>query len=157
MKKKATEMSRRFPLEVIMDLTRKQVDAAAAALAQLRAKETAASSTLQMLESCRLDYQARLERSSQAGLGSEQWRNYYDFLGKLDYALAQQQQVLAQCAQQSRTGLEAWQAARAKLKSFEVLLERHNLGESRREARNEQKDQDEHSASSHPHRLQKSS
>ncbi len=36
--KKGADMSKRFPLEVVMDLTRKQADAAAATLAELRAK-----------------------------------------------------------------------------------------------------------------------
>jgi len=92
--KKEADMSNRFPLEVVMDLTRKQADAAAAALAQLRAKERTASDTLQMLETCRQDYHCRLEQASQSGIGNEQWRNYHEFLGKVDQAITQQKEVL---------------------------------------------------------------
>ena len=146
-------MSKRFPLEVVMDLTRKQADAAAAALADLRARERTAAQTLQMLETCRQDYQSRFERTSLTGLGHEQWRNYHEFLGKLDQAITQQKEVLAKCNIQCQAGLHDWQTARIKLKSFDVLYERHQRGEAQRESRMEQRDQDEHSAASHQRRL----
>ena len=142
-------MSYRFPLEVVMDLSRKRADAAAAALAQLRAKERTAADTLQMLETCRQDYHCRLEHASQSGIGNEQWRNYHEFLSKLDQAIAQQKEVLAKCRVHCQAGLETWQLARIKLKSFDVLYERYQRGEAQREARIEQRDQDEHSAASH--------
>lgn len=145
-------MSRRFPLEVVMDLTRKQADATAVALAELRAKERAAAATLQMLETCRQDYQSRFERTSQSGIGNEQWRNYYEFLSKVDQAIAQQKEILAKCNIQCQAGLNEWQLARVKLKSFDVLYERHQRGEAQRESRSEQRDQDERSAASHQRR-----
>lgn len=145
-------MSKRFPLEVVMDLAAKEADAAAGAIAQLRAKERAASQTLQMLETCRQDYQSRFELSSQSGLGNEQWRNYHEFSGKLDQAIAQQKEILAKCTQHCQTGLHAWQLARIKLKSFDVLYERHRRRIAQRESRSEQSDQDERSAASHQRR-----
>lgn len=154
--KKGADMSKRFPLEVVMDLTRKQADAAAVALAELRAKEHAATQTLQMLETCREDYQSRFERTSLTGLGNEQWRNYHEFLGKLGQAIAQQKEVLAKCNIQCQAGLHDWQLARIKLKSFDVLYERHQRGEAQRQSRSEQRDQDERSAATHQRR-QKSS
>ena len=150
--KKGPDMSKRFPLEVVMDLTRKQADAAAATLAELRAKERTASETLQMLENCRLDYQSRFERTSLTGLGNEQWRNYHEFLGKLDQAIAQQREILAKCSVLCQAGMQEWQLARVKLKSFDVLYERHQRGEAQRESRSEQRVQDEHSAASHQRR-----
>jgi flagellar FliJ protein len=149
---KGADMSKRFPLEVVMDLTRKQADAAAAALADLRAKERSASQTLQMLETCRQDYEARFARTSQSGMGNEQWRNYHEFIAKLDQAITQQRDVLAKCSVQCQIGLQEWQLARIKLKSFDVLFERHQRGEAQRESKNEQRDQDEHSAASHQRR-----
>ncbi|HVY08477.1 MAG TPA: flagellar export protein FliJ [Burkholderiales bacterium] len=149
MKKRGTDMSKRFPLDVVMELTRKQADDAAAVLAQLRAKERAASETLQMLENCRHEYQARFERTSQSGIGNEQWRNYQEFLAKLDQAISQQREVLGKCSVSCQAGLQEWQLARIKLKSFDVLFERHQRGEAQRESRSEQRDQDERSAASH--------
>jgi flagellar FliJ protein len=142
-------MSKRFPLEVVMDVTRKQADAAAALLGQLRTKERAASETLQMLETCRQEYEARFARTSQTGLGNEQWRNYREFLAKLDQAIIQQNDVLTKCAAECAAATQDWQLARIKLKSFDVLYERHQRGEAKRESQSEQRAQDEHSASSH--------
>jgi flagellar FliJ protein len=122
---KGAGMSRRFPLESVMELARKQVDAAAGTLAGLRAKESAALQTLQMLETCRQDYRSRFERSSQSGIGNEQWRNYHEFSGKLDQALAQQKEVMAKSTLRCEASVHEWQRARIKLKSFEVLFERH--------------------------------
>lgn len=132
-----------------MELTRKQADAAADALARLRERERAAAQTLQMLESCRAEYRARFERSSQSGIGNEQWRNYHEFLAKLEQAIAQQGEVLARCSLECQAGLQQWQATRVRLKSFDVLYQRHRRDEARRESRGEQRDQDERSAAGH--------
>jgi flagellar FliJ protein len=142
-------MSKRFPLEVVMDVTRKQADAAAVLLGQLRNKERAASETLQMLETCRQEYEARFARTSQSGLDNEQWRNYREFLAKLDQAIMQQNDVLTKCNAACVAASREWQQARIKLKSFDVLLERHQRGEAKRESRSEQRDQDERSATTH--------
>jgi flagellar FliJ protein len=147
-------MSKPFPLEVVKELARKQVDDCAAALAGLRVKEGAALQTLQMLETCRQDYQSRFERSSQTGIGNEQWRNYHEFSGKLDQALGQQKEVVAKCALHCQTSVHEWQRARIRLKSFDVLFERHLRGLAQREASSEQRDQDERSAASHQRRKQ---
>jgi flagellar FliJ protein len=139
-----------------MYLTRKQADEATAALAELRNKERAAAQTLQMLETCRQDYQSRFERTSLTGLGHEQWRNFHDFLGKLDQAIEQQKEVLAKCSVRCQTGLHEWQLARIKMKSFDVLYERHQRNEAQRATRSEQRDHDEHSAASHQRRMKPS-
>ncbi len=102
-----------------------------------------------MLETCRQEYEARFARTSQTGLGNEQWRNYREFLAKLDQAIIQQNDVLTKCAAECAAATQDWQLARIKLKSFDVLYERHQRGEAQRESRSEQRTQDEHSASSH--------
>ena len=135
-----------------MELTRKQADTAAAALAGLRAKEQGAQQTLQMLESCRLEYRERLAQSGQSGIANAHWENYQSFLAKIDRAIDQQSNVLAQCRVQTLASLKEWQKAQVKLKSFDVLFERHRRGEAAREDRREQRDQDERSSASHQRR-----
>jgi len=149
-------MSKRFPLEVVMELTRKQADEAAVALAALREKEREALKTLDMLETCREDYHERFARTSQDGLRNEQWRNYHDFIVKLNAAIAQQQETLNRCRIQTQAGLNHWQECRVKLKSFDVLFERHQRGEMLLEAKREQRDQDEHTGAMHARRDRKS-
>lgn len=142
-------MSRRFPLEVVMDLTRRQADEAAAALQRLRQKESAAQQTLDMLETCRTDYHDRFARSSQDGLRNEQWTNYHEFMAKLNAAVTQQKEALNQCRLQVQAGLNHWQECRVKLKSFDVLYQRHQRGELQLENRREQREQDEQSSALH--------
>ena len=145
-------MARPFALDLVMDLSRKQADAAVADLAARRARQRAASDTLKMLETCRQDYQARFERTSLSGIGHEHWRNYHEFLHKIDLALAQQKQVCARCSIECQESLEKWQQARIKLKSFDVLHERHLHGEAQRASRQEQREQDESSGAGHQRR-----
>jgi flagellar FliJ protein len=142
-------MSKRFPLEVVMELTRKQADEAAAALNLLRQKERAALQTLEMLETCRTDYHDRFAKTSQDGLRNEQWRNYHEFIAKLDAAITQQKETLNQCRIQTQAGLNHWQECRVKLKSFDVLYERHQRGEMQLENKREQREQDEQSSAAH--------
>jgi flagellar FliJ protein len=146
---KGPDMSKRFPLEVVMELTRRQADEAAAALNGLRQKERAAQQTLDMLEACRSDYHARFARTSQDGLRNEQWRNYHEFIAKLNAAITQQTETLSQCRLQVQAGLTHWQECRVKLKSFDVLLERHQRGELQLESKREQREQDEQSSATH--------
>lgn len=145
-------MSKRFPLEVVMELTRRQADEAAAALSALRQKERAALQTLEMLETCRQDYHDRFAKTSQDGLGNEQWRNYHEFIAKLDAAINQQQDALNLCRIQTQAGLNHWQECRVKLKSFDVLFERHQRGEIQLENKREQREQDEQSGAMHARR-----
>jgi flagellar FliJ protein len=146
---KGPDMSKRFPLEVVMELTRKQADEAAAALGLLRQKERAAQQTLEMLETCRADYHERFAKTSQDGLRNEQWRNYHEFIAKLNAAIIQQTETLGQCRLQVQAGLAHWQECRVKLKSFDVLLERHQRGELQLENKREQREQDEQSSALH--------
>lgn len=156
MKKKGTDMSKRFPLEVVMEQTRKLADAAASALAALRAKENGAQQTLDMLENCRVEYQSRLAQSGKAGLAPQQWGNYQEFLYKLDQAIAQQRDVLNRCRAETQAGMRDWQEAQLKLKSFDVLRERHVRTEAQRSERIEQREQDEHSIVNHQRRTENS-
>lgn len=136
-----------------MDLTRRQADRAAVALAGLRAKEHAAMETLTMLETCRQDYRSRLDQKGRDGIDHKDWINYQEFLHKLDHAIAQQTGVISQCRLQTQAGLEQWQASRIRLKSFEILLQRHEREDRLRETRIEQRNQDEKGAQVHLRKL----
>jgi flagellar protein FliJ len=142
-------MPKRFPLEAAMTLTQKQADAMAVELSALRTRERSASDTLSMLEDCRRDYQLRLERNGRSGIDHTCWTNYQEFLRNLDRAIAQQTKVLALCRQQTQAGLGKWQAARIKLKAFEVLMQRQRRDENLLQTRIEQRNQDENGAAGH--------
>ncbi|QKS28387.1 flagellar export protein FliJ [Accumulibacter sp.] len=139
-------MSRPFPLQSVLDLMRNRNDAATQRLAALIAAERDARKTLAMLLQYRDEYTARFRQAVQDGLGQPEWRNYQEFLDRLDEAVRQQEQAAALKAAHTAAGQAEWQNQRSRLNAFDTLSDRHRAGEARRELRNEQKLQDEFAA-----------
>jgi flagellar FliJ protein len=77
------------------------------------------------------------------GITASDWRNYQDFLDKLDAAIAQQREVVASVRQRVEAGEIAWQSARRTLKSYGTLAQRQARVREQRVARHEQKETDE--------------
>src|SRR5471030_749890 len=98
---------------------------------------------LQLLLNYRSEYTARLARVTQVGMHSVDWRNFREFIDKIDAAVVQQRENLAEAKRQVQTGQHHWHAQQRKLKSFDTLSQRHRSAERKSEARQEQKDQDD--------------
>jgi flagellar FliJ protein len=79
----------------------------------------------------------------QQGITAADWRNYQEFLNKLDAAIVQQREVLAATRQRVEAGQVAWQSAKRTLKSYDTLALRQAGAEMLRMARHEQKETDE--------------
>ncbi len=139
-------MSRTFPLQTVLDLMRSRNDAATQRLASLIAAERDAHKTLAMLRQYRDEYTARFRQAVQDGLGQPEWRNFQEFLDRLDEAVRQQEQAANLKAAHTAAGQAEWQRQRSRLNAFDTLSERHRAGEARRELRHEQKLQDEFAA-----------
>jgi flagellar FliJ protein len=139
-------VSRPFPLQSVLDLMRSRNDAATQRLAALIAAERDARKTLAMLLQYRDEYTARFRQAVQDGLGQPEWRNYQEFLDRLDEAVRQQEQAASLKAAHTAAGQAEWQSQRSRLNAFDTLSERHRAGEARRELRHEQKLQDEFAA-----------
>lgn len=136
-------MSKHFPLQSVRDLARNNADASAVALGRLQSQELQARERLAMLEACRMEYQAKLLSAGRGGIGQANLYNYHEFLAKLERAIAQQNEVLRAAETRTRAGLKDWQSRQIKLKSFDVLAQKHQQAEARLEARREQKLTDE--------------
>ncbi|EXI71117.1 MAG TPA: flagellar export protein FliJ [Candidatus Accumulibacter phosphatis] len=139
-------VSRPFPLQTVLDLMRSRNDAATQHLASLIAAERDAQKTLVMLLQYRDEYSARFRQAVQNGLGQPEWRNYQEFLDRLDEAVRQQEQAAKLKAAHTAVGQAEWQRQRSRLSAFDTLSQRHRAGEVRRELRHEQKLQDEFAA-----------
>ncbi|EXI84487.1 MAG: Flagellar FliJ protein [Candidatus Accumulibacter sp. BA-94] len=139
-------MSRPFPLQAVLDLMRSRNDAATQRLASLIAAERDARKTLAMLLQYRDEYTTRFRQAVQDGLDQPEWRNYQQFLDRLDEAVRQQEQTAKLKAAHTAAGQAEWQRQRSRLNAFDTLSERHRTGEARRELRHEQKLQDEFAA-----------
>jgi len=139
-------VTRPFSLQAVLELMQSRSDAATQRLAQLIAAENDARNKLALLQQYREEYAERFRLAAQEGLGQPEWRNYQDFLERLDDAIAQQGEVVRRQEGSTAAGQAAWQQQRTWLKTFDTLAQRHHANEAKVELRQEQKRQDEFAA-----------
>lgn len=132
-----------FSLQSVLDVMQTRSDDATRRLAQLIALEKDARSKFEMLKQYRDDYASRFQQAAQNGIGQSEWRNYQEFLNRLDDAIDQQHQNVGQQERHTAAGQVHWQQQRTKLKAFDTLSQRHQASEVALEQRREQKGQDE--------------
>jgi flagellar FliJ protein len=138
-----------FALQAVLELMQRRADEATQQLASLIAAEQDAKSRLELLNQYRDEYTQRFHASAQAGLTPQQWKNFQDFLGRLDEAIGQQQQVLTQSQKKTAAGQAHWQEQRVRLKAIDTLSVRHARLEEAKENKREQKLVDEFAARQH--------
>lgn len=123
-----------------------RADDATQSLARLIANERDAKTKLGLLQQYRDEYATRFQQAAQNGINPREWRNYQEFLNRLDEAIDAQRKTVAQQEQNTVAGQQHWQQQRTKLKAFDTLSERHFANENRQELKREQKTQDEFAA-----------
>lgn len=139
-------MAASFHLQPLLDLAQTRTDDAARKLGELVAAERDQDEKLKMLESYRAEYNERFVQAARDGLSPDAWRNYSAFIGKLDDAIALQRKAVEQSRTRTTEGQQAWLEQRTRLKAFDTLSQRHQSEIGRKEARQEQKQSDEHAA-----------
>mgnify|MGYP003353292863 CR=1 FL=1 len=142
-------MSRAFPLQILMDQASSRNEATAARLAEAGARLAEAEKQLDQLLGYRTDYQARFRSAVAAGTDSAGWRNFHEFMDRLDAAIAQQREAVTLAASVQEGVRREWIAEQNRIKAYDTLAQRHRGAERRREARIEQREQDEHSLKIH--------
>lgn len=136
-------MSKPFPLQQLVGLAKEQADLAIKKLGELNRHNQSISNKLDLLVQYRQEYQLRFDESVKSGMNQLEWRNYQQFLFKLDEAIARQRQLQQEFRQNVEAGQLEYQQRQIKLKSFETLAVRHEAVESAKTARREQKELDE--------------
>ena len=131
---------------MVLDLMRNRHDEATQSLARLLAAERDAKKKLAMLQQYREEYTTRFREAAQDGLGQPEWRNFQEFLNRLDEAITQQHQSVSLQEAHTADGQAEWRQQQKRLKAFDALSERHRASEARWESRQEQKTQDEFAA-----------
>lgn len=139
-------MSAPFPLQPLLDLANDRMGEAARKLGELIASERAVEEKLGLLVDYRKEYQNRFVEAARNGIGPDAWRNYSAFLVKLDEAITHQQRVVDDSKRRVELGQQAWVEQRNKVKAFGTLSQRHQTQQAHKEAKQEQKLTDEHSA-----------
>lgn len=139
-------MSKKFHLQSLLDLSNLRLDEAARQLGKLIAGEREAHQRLELLVQYRDEYQARFLAAAGNGLGPDAWRNYQQFLGRLDQAIEQAGAMAAASKQRTAQGQQHWVDQHSKVKAFDTLAQRHQARMAYVENRHEQKQSDEHAA-----------
>jgi flagellar protein FliJ len=133
-------------LETLIDLAQRATDDAAKRLGAALSAVQAAEQQLQMLLSYRDDYAARFETTLAGGMTPSAYRNFQAFMGKLDAAIAGQQEVLRHARRRGEAEKDAWQGCERKRMSYTTLESRAQQAAQQVEAKRDQKLMDEHAA-----------
>jgi flagellar FliJ protein len=136
-------MSKPSALETLIELAQTRADDAAKRLGALNSQNLDIEAKLALLLQYYDEYRARFQASMQRGLTASDWRNYHEFLDKLDAAIAQQREILALIQQRVAAGQAVWQTAMRTLTSYDTLARRQTRAELLQAARCEQKQTDE--------------
>ncbi len=139
-------MDSRSQLETLINLARRASDDAAKRLGAAIKAAGDAEKKLDMLVGYRNDYAKGFEAAMAIGMTPMAYRNFQAFLGKLDNAIAGQQEVLRQAQRRSDLEKTAWQASERKRMSYTTLDNRAQQEAVRVEAKRDQKLMDEHAA-----------
>jgi flagellar FliJ protein len=132
-----------FRLQPLLDLTDHRLEAATLELQRLRARLEQEQARHAQLQGFDAEYRAGLQSALRAGLEADRLRDYRAFLDKLSRALAAQAEEVARSRRIWEEGLARWQELKQRQQALTVLKGRHTAEQARREARVEQKQQDE--------------
>lgn len=130
-------------LHTLLELAERERDAALAALMQAENLGNRALAQLEQLRAYEADYRARTPGSAGQAAPIELLRCHQGFMGRLDQALAQQQQSVKASEAELLRRREALQRCELKLASVRKLLERRAGEQQRVEAQREQRRTDE--------------
>ena len=130
-------------LGLLQGIASKEVDEAAIALAKAMKLANEAQAKQEMLNEYRLDYVRNLNKILEAGMGAKAYQNFQNFFGKLDQAIAGQQEIVELANQQVKLQKQIWQDSQRKKLSYEVLSDRSEKRELKVEQKKDQKLMDE--------------
>ncbi|OGS80620.1 MAG: flagellar export protein FliJ [Gallionellales bacterium GWA2_55_18] len=137
-------MAKPFSLQSVMNLAQHQNDSATRKLGHLNKQQLGTQQQLEILRQYRRDYQARLQESTQDGMNPAELRNFQEFINKIDEAIAQQIQAVEQSKVSTQAGRVEFDLTRRRLKSFDMLHQRHIEEQKKIAEKSEQKSLDEH-------------
>ena len=120
-----------FRLKVVQNLAQQESESAASRLGALNAEAAKAEAKLNMLLQYREEYRERFRSSIHQDVHSAGWKNFQQFLAKLDEAIEQQRAAVLACKQAVHRGQHEWQSKQKQVKlhpAMEAFLQQ-NIGE----------------------------
>jgi flagellar FliJ protein len=137
-------MTKPFSLQPLMKLAQHQNDSATRRLGQLNNQQRSVQQNLDILLEYRKDYQSRLQEATRKGMSPADLRNFQQFIDKLDEAIGQQLKLVEQSKASTQAGRNEFDITQRKLKSFDMLQQRHIEEQKKVAEKSEQKMLDEH-------------
>ena len=142
-------MKNTFRLKVVQDLAQKDSDSAATRLGFLNAEVAKADQKLQMLIDYREEYRQRFRNTLNTDVHTPGWKNFQQFLVKLEEAIEQQRAACTMAREAVLGGQRVWQAKQVKVKAFDSLEQRHHTQVEARMKKIDQRTTDEFAARAH--------
>jgi flagellar FliJ protein len=137
-------MASKSALDTLIELATAQTDEAAKRLGNAIRATDRAEKKLELLQKYRDDYSGRFEAKMAQGVSPMGYRNFQAFIGKLDEAIAGQQQVMLDAEQGVVRERGVWQDSERKRMSYDTLANRQMQQELKLENRRDQKQNDEY-------------
>ncbi|HEX7640983.1 MAG TPA: flagellar export protein FliJ [Burkholderiaceae bacterium] len=139
-------MASKSALDTLIELATAETDEAAKRLGNAIRATDRAEKKLELLQKYRDEYSSRFEAKMAQGVSPMGYRNFQAFIGKLDEAIAGQQQVVRDAEQGVTRERGVWQDSERKRISYDTLATRQMQQEMKQENRRDQKLNDEYAA-----------
>lgn len=136
-------MAEHGALATLKDLAEKEVEDAARLLGEMRRGCQHAEEQLKMLIDYQNEYRNNLNSDMSAGMTSNRWINYQQFIQALEKAITQHRQQLNQWTQKVDIALNSWREKKQRLQAWQTLQERQSTAALLAENRLDQKKMDE--------------
>ncbi|TDK68334.1 flagellar export protein FliJ [Sapientia aquatica] len=137
-------MTQTSSLSTLIELAERRTDAAAVNLGNAIRSQDELEQKLQLLQKYRDDYSRKMQTEMQSGKSMQQIRNFQVFLGKIDEAIIGQSQLVADAKKRVNHERNQWQEEERKRMSYTTLELRAEKVIQKKEAKREQKQNDEH-------------
>ncbi|HZN25017.1 MAG TPA: flagellar export protein FliJ [Burkholderiales bacterium] len=138
-----------FRLKVVQNLAQQESESAASRLGVLNAEATKAEAKLNMLLRYREEYRERFRSSMHQDVHSVGFKNFQQFLAKLDEAIEQQRAAVLACQQAVHRGQREWQSKQKQVKAYDALEQRHDNAQAERLKRLDQRLMDDLASRAH--------
>ena len=127
----------------LMQMAEKEVEDAARLLGEMRRGCQQAEEQLKMLIDYQNEYRNNLNSDMSAGMTSNRWISYQQFIQTLEKAITQHRQQLNQWTQKVDIALNSWREKKQRLQAWQTLQERQSTAALLAENRLDQKKMDE--------------
>lgn len=139
-------MASKSALDTLIELATVATDEAAKRLGNAIRATDRAEKKLELLQKYRDEYSSRFQSRMAQGVSPMGYRNFQAFIGKLDEAIAGQQQVVDEAEKGVAREKGAWQESERKRMSYGTLANRQLQQELKVENKRDQKLNDEYAA-----------